>query len=73
MAMSGLPPAGIVSRTSQSDMPYAAAAALARILAVKRLTPMMSLTENIMVMSLMPTNADVSPEATVDTMILGKP
>jgi hypothetical protein len=54
-------------------MPHAAPAALARIFRVSGFRPRMSLTENIIVMSLMSTKAEVSPDATVETMIFGKP
>ena len=37
------------------------------------LRPMMSVTENIMVMSLVPTHGPTLPDAMVETMILGNP
>ncbi len=46
---------------------------MARIVRARGLRPKMSLTENIMVMSLMPTKEDVSPEAMVDRSSLGNP
>ena len=51
----------------------AAEAALARILREKTLSPRMSETANIIVMSLMPTKGEVSPEAAVESMTLGNP
>ena len=36
-------------------------------------SPRMSLTENIIVMSLIPTKGDVSPDATVETITFGNP
>jgi len=73
IAISGLSLLVVSTRPSVNDIPYAAPAALARIRAVNGFRPIRSLTENIMVMSLIPTNGDVSPEATVETMIFGNP
>ena len=54
-------------------MPQTAPAALARIFRVTGFRPMMSVTENIMVMSLMSTQGATLPEAMVETITLGKP
>jgi len=40
---------------------------------MKGLRPMMSVTEYIMVMSLVPTHGPTFPDAMVETMIFGKP
>ena len=61
------------AEVQRACMPSAAPAALASIFRMKGLSPRMSATENIMVMSLMPTNGDVSPDATVETITFGKP
>ena len=52
-------------------IPQAAPPLRRRIFRVSGLRPRMSQTENIIVMSLMPTNDEVSPEATVETMTFG--
>ena len=54
-------------------MPTTAQAALWRMRTEIRLRPAMSTTEYIIVMSLVSTNGETSPEARVDTMTLGTP
>ena len=70
IATSGLPFAG---GSSTSAMPQAAPAALARMRRMNGFSPMMSVTEYIMVMSLVPTQGATLPDAMVETMIFGKP
>ena len=54
-------------------MPHIDAAAIASIFRITGLRPRMSVTENIIVMSFMPTQCATFPEAIVDTITLGKP
>src|SRR3989442_11293902 len=70
MATSGLP---FSCATSTSAMPQAAPAALARMRRMNGFSPMMSVTEYIIVMSLVPTQGATFPEAIAETMILGNP
>jgi hypothetical protein len=70
MATSG---ADRCSSTSTSAMPQAAPAALASMRRMNGLRPIMSVTENIIVMSLTPTHGPTFPDAIVETMILGNP
>src|SRR5262249_1519581 len=59
--------------TSVSTIPTTAPAALARTRVEILLSPEMSTTEYIIVMSLLPTYGRVSPEATVETNTFGTP
>ena len=63
----------VVACDSTLAMPQAAPTAFARTCRMNGFMPRMSETENIIVMSLMPTKGAVSPDAVVETMILGKP
>ena len=75
MPTSGLSPFRrfLASSTFTCAMPCAAPAALASTLRMKAFRPRMSPTENIIVMSEMPTYGEVSPDATVETITFGKP
>ena len=70
-ATSGLSP--VSSETSTLAIPQTAPTAFARIFFVNGFSPRMSVTENIMVMSLMSTHGPTFPDAIVDTMTLGNP
>jgi hypothetical protein len=66
-----VPPVSI--STPVEAMPQTAPAAFARIFRVTGFRPMMSATENIIVMSRMSTQGATFPEAIVETITLGNP
>ena len=70
IATSGLAAA---TASSTSAMPQAAPAALASTLRMNGFSPIISVTEYIIMMSLVPTQGATFPDAIVETMIFGKP